>query len=59
MKVATRVYKEKLVNSIGSLFIVFFFLVPFIWMVLMSFKTRLQTFAIPPRIFFTPTLENY
>lgn len=59
MKVATRAYKEKLVNSIGSLFIVFFFLVPFIWMVLMSFKTRLQTFAIPPRIFFTPTLENY
>jgi len=28
-------------------------------MVLMSFKTRLQTFVIPPVVFFKPTLENY
>ncbi|NLG79537.1 MAG: carbohydrate ABC transporter permease [Firmicutes bacterium] len=46
-------------NLAGSAVIVVLFLVPFVWMVLMSFKTRLQTFAIPPVVFFKPTLENY
>ncbi|MGE5585764.1 MAG: carbohydrate ABC transporter permease [Bacillota bacterium] len=47
------------VNLAGSAVIVVLFLMPFVWMVLMSFKTRLQTFAIPPAVFFRPTLENY
>lgn len=46
-------------NVAGASAIVVFFLLPFVWMVLMSFKTRLQTFAIPPVVFFKPTLENY
>lgn len=46
-------------NLAGSVVIVILFLMPFVWMVLMSFKTRLQTFAIPPVVFFKPTLENY
>lgn len=46
-------------NLAGSAVIVVLFLAPFVWMVLMSFKTRLQTFAIPPVVFFKPTLENY
>jgi len=32
---------------------------PFIWMVLTSFKTRVDAFAIPPKIVFSPTLSNY
>lgn len=47
------------VNLAGSAIVVVLFLMPFVWMVLMSFKTRLQTFAIPPVVLFRPTLENY
>ncbi len=32
---------------------------PIFWMVLTSFKTEIDAFAIPPQLFFTPTLENY
>ena len=34
-------------------------LLPVIWSTLTSFKLPLQTFAIPPVIFFRPTLEGY
>ncbi|MGE5554388.1 MAG: carbohydrate ABC transporter permease [Betaproteobacteria bacterium] len=44
---------------VTGLLILGVFLFPFVWMVLMSFKTRLQTFAIPPVWVFRPTLENY
>lgn len=36
--------------------IIFF---PILWMVLTSFKTELGAFSMPPKFFFTPTLENY
>ena len=32
---------------------------PIFWTVLTSFKTELQAIAIPPLLFFEPTLENY
>jgi multiple sugar transport system permease protein len=32
---------------------------PFVWLLVMSFKTIDDIFAWPPRWFFTPTLENY
>ena len=35
----------------------FFF--PIFWMVLTSFKTEGQAIAVPPLLFFEPTLENY
>jgi multiple sugar transport system permease protein len=34
-------------------------LTPYIWIVLTSFKTRVDAFAIPPKIVFSPTLSNY
>lgn len=37
--------------------LVFFF--PVAWVVISSFKTRLDLFAIPPKWFFTPTFANY
>jgi sorbitol/mannitol transport system permease protein len=37
--------------------ILFFF--PIFWMVLTSFKTELQAIAVPPLLFFEPTLENF
>lgn len=35
------------------------FLFPILWIVLTSFKTRFQTFAIPPVWLFIPTFQNY
>ncbi len=35
------------------------FLFPLLWIVGLSFKTRMQTFASPPLFIWTPTLQNY
>ena len=32
---------------------------PILWMVLTSFKSEVAAIAVPPQIFFTPTLESY
>lgn len=52
-------YFDFTVDILGTLLIAFAFLFPFLWMVGMSFKDRMQTFAIPPLWFFTPTFNNY
>ncbi len=36
-----------------------FFVFPLLWIVMSSFKTQLDLFAIPPKFIFTPTLVNY
>lgn len=43
--------------SIAAL--VIFYLSPFLWMVLNSFKTPLQVIKLPPELIFKPTLDNY
>jgi multiple sugar transport system permease protein len=35
------------------------FFAPIAWIVLASFKTRGDILAVPPKLFFTPTLQNY
>jgi multiple sugar transport system permease protein len=47
------------VDLFGTVIIMTLFLFPFLWMVSMSFKNRIQTFQIPPAWFFKPTMENY
>src|SRR3972149_2459464 len=32
---------------------------PMLWLLLNSFKTNVEALAIPPRLIFPPTLENY
>jgi sorbitol/mannitol transport system permease protein len=32
---------------------------PILWMVMTSFKTEADAFAFPPKVFFTPTLDNW
>ncbi len=41
------------------LLLLLFILIPFFWMVSTSLKEQNDTFAIPPKIIFTPTLEHY
>lgn len=54
--------REHLKNRVAVFFawiaaLLFFF--PIFWMVLTGFKTEAQAIAIPPLLFFEPTLENY
>ncbi|MCB1491553.1 MAG: carbohydrate ABC transporter permease [Rhodobiaceae bacterium] len=37
----------------------FLYFFPVLWIILTAFKTRTDALAIPPKIFFTPTLENF
>ena len=34
-------------------------LFPFLWMLSSSFKTQVDIISWPPKLFFTPTLQNY
>jgi multiple sugar transport system permease protein len=36
-----------------------FIVLPFVWLFLLSIKSRLDAFAIPPKLVFTPTFEAY
>lgn len=47
------------VRYVLTLLITLVFVFPLIWVVMSSFKTQLELFAIPPKWFFTPTLQNY
>lgn len=38
---------------------ILFTLAPYIWLVITSFKSRLDSFSMPPKLFFSPTLSNY
>jgi sorbitol/mannitol transport system permease protein len=40
----------------GAALIIFF---PILWMLLTGFKTEVEAISTPPKLFFTPTLENY
>ena len=54
--------KERLLNKLSTVaawFVALLFFFPIFWMVLTSFKTELQAIAVPPLLFFEPTVENY
>lgn len=40
----------------GIALLIFF---PIFWMIITSFKTEIEAFSTPPKLIFTPTLENY
>jgi sorbitol/mannitol transport system permease protein len=48
------------INTVAAWIVGFLIFFPILWMVLASFKTELEAFAIPPSfLFFDWTLENY
>ncbi|MDA7981251.1 MAG: carbohydrate ABC transporter permease [Alphaproteobacteria bacterium] len=54
--------RERLINHIAvaaAWIVAALFFFPIFWMVLTSFKTELEAIAVPPTLFFEPTLENY
>lgn len=52
--------RQVMISTIGAWFFGFLIFFPILWMVLASFKTELEAFAIPPSfLFFHWTTENY
>ncbi len=41
----------------GIVSLIYFF--PVLWIILTAFKTRADALAVPPKFFFTPTLQNF
>lgn len=55
-------WKNKLGSFLSTfvlIVITFIFFLPILWAILMSFKTRVDALAMPPKWFFKPTLDNY
>ena len=51
---------HKLVTTVAAWIVGFVIFFPILWMILASFKTELEAFAVPPSfLFFRWTLENY
>ena len=53
----TRLKNQIAVTAAWIVAVAMFF--PIFWLFLTSFKTELQAIAVPPTLFFEPTLENY
>lgn len=46
-------------QTLASGFIAVIYFAPVFWMILTAFKTRQDALAIPPKLIFTPTLNNF
>jgi sorbitol/mannitol transport system permease protein len=47
------------VRTLAAWLVALLLFFPLGWLLLTAFKTELQAIAIPPQLFFTPTLENF
>jgi len=56
---ARRTSLKDIIMNVLAVIVTLIFLFPIIWMVMCSFKSRMDIFAIPPKFIFTPTLANY
>jgi len=59
VNVRTRRRTKVTITYVAVLVILLIILTPYIWLILTSFKDRVDAFAIPPKVLFSPTLENY
>ncbi|BAM01759.1 MULTISPECIES: carbohydrate ABC transporter permease [Caldilinea] len=48
-----------LIYALALFAVLFFMLMPFLWMVLNAFKTPLQIIKLPPELIFEPTMRNF
>jgi sorbitol/mannitol transport system permease protein len=48
-----------IIRSVCAWGITLLIVFPLIWLLITAFKTELQAIAVPPELFFTPTLENF
>jgi len=50
---------KRVLGVVLALFVAAMFLFPLLWIVLSSFKTKLELLAVPPVFIFRPTVQNY
>ncbi|MDO3434986.1 carbohydrate ABC transporter permease [Rhizobium sp. CBN3] len=50
---------QKLWCGIGAWTVAFLMFFPILWMLITSFKTEIDAVATPPKLLFSPTLENF
>ena len=48
-----------IVRTLAAWSITLLIVFPLIWLVITAFKTEQQAIAIPPQLFFTPTMESF
>jgi sorbitol/mannitol transport system permease protein len=48
-----------LVRTVAAWLVTLLLVFPLIWLVLTAFKTEQQAIAVPPQLFFTPTLDSF
>jgi sorbitol/mannitol transport system permease protein len=46
-------------RTVGAWTVTLLLVFPLIWLFITAFKTELQAIAVPPQLFFDPTLENF
>ncbi|MCB2054568.1 MAG: carbohydrate ABC transporter permease [Geminicoccaceae bacterium] len=46
-------------HTAGAAVVALIYFFPVLWIILTAFKTRTDALAIPPKLFFSPTLENF
>jgi sorbitol/mannitol transport system permease protein len=51
--------RRKAITTAAAWLVALLIFFPIIWMMLTSFKTEIEAVSTPPRLFFSPTLENY
>ena len=47
------------IRTVAAWVVTLLIVFPLIWLVLTAFKTELQAIAVPPELFFTPTMESF
>ncbi|MBM4431949.1 MAG: hypothetical protein FJ026_16610, partial [Chloroflexi bacterium] len=58
-KVGTRARTILAIRALGAAVVALIVLIPVFWMATTAFKSRADAVAVPPKIFFKPTLEGF
>jgi multiple sugar transport system permease protein len=58
-RVSRKVQTGRTIRAIIAILIAIITLIPVLWMTLTAFKSRSDAVAVPPKVFFTPTLEGF
>jgi multiple sugar transport system permease protein len=51
--------RKRLVIYLLMFLLAIYILAPLVWILMMSFKSKADVIAVPPKFIFTPTLDNY
>jgi multiple sugar transport system permease protein len=58
-KVGRRVRIIRTIRIVAAVLVAIVMLIPVFWMATTAFKSRADAVAVPPKVFFTPTLEGF